>query len=107
MKHIHTFEGFLNEGKVNEDQRFLNFRYENGMDKISVSSLEDFRKGKKTNKDFEKTANNFGSIPGVFVLTAKDLKDVEIITSLAKKNGITGLWTIDNDKKDVFITRAS
>ena len=77
------------------------------MDKISISTIEDFRKGKKTNKDFEKTANHFGSISGVFVLTAKDSGEVKTINSLAKKNNVTGLWTIDNDNKDVFITRAN
>ena len=95
------------ESEINEDQRFLNFRYGNGIDKISISPIEDFRKGKKTNKDFEKTANHFGSISGVFVLTAKDSKEVKTINSLAKKNSVTGLWTIDNDNKDVFITRAN
>ena len=106
MKHIHTFEEFLNEA-INEDQRFLNFRYGTGMDKIPISTIENFRKGKKTNKDFEKTAKHFGSISGVFVLTAKDPKDVKTITRGAKDAGVIGFWTIDNDKNDVFIVRGN
>jgi len=106
MKHLHTFEEFLNES-INEDQRFLNFRYGTGMDKIPISTIENFRKGKKTNKDFEKTAKHFGSISGVFVLSAKDPKDVKTITRGAKDAGVIGFWTIDNDKKDVFIVRGN
>lgn len=102
MKHIKLFEQF-----VNEDQRFLNFRYASGMDKIQIDSIENYRKAQKPNTEFEKAAKQFGSLPGVFVLTAKKTKEVETITSLAQKHGVTGVWAVDKDNTEVFITRAS
>ena len=107
MKHIHTFEGFLNEEILNEDQRFLSFRYDTGMDKIQIDTIENYKKAQKADAEFEKAVKPFGSLPGVFVLTAQKPKDVETINLLAKKHGVFGVWAADNDDNEIFITRAN
>ena len=107
MKHIHTFEHFLNEEILNEDQRFLNFRYGTGMDKIQIDTIENYKKVQKVDAEFEKAAKHFGNLPGVFVFTAQEPKDVETINLLAKKYSVFGVWVVDNDDNEIFITRGS
>ena len=107
MKHLHTFEEFLNESSLNEDQRFLNFRYGAGMDKIPIASIENYRTEQKVDAEFEKATKPFGNLPGVFVFTAQKPKDVETINLLAKKHSVFGMWATDNDDNEIFITRAN
>ena len=106
MKHIQTFESFLNEEILSENTRFLNFRYATEMDKIQIDSIENYRNDQKTDAEFEKAAKPFGSLPGAIVFTAQDPKDVKAITLLAKKHSVFGVWTVNNGT-EVFITRGS
>ena len=92
---------------VNEDQRFLNFRYATGMDKIQIDSIENYRKEQKPTTEFEKAAKPFGSLPGVFVFTPQTPKEVETIKLLATKHSVFGIWAVNNKGAEVFIARAS
>lgn len=101
MKHIQTFESFLDES-----QRFVNFIYSREMTNINPIQLKDYQKEYKGGGDFETAIKFFGSnTKEILIWVAKTPDVINVIKDATHKYSISGLWTIDGNGYNLFIAR--